>query len=198
MKKEKNDIDSLLQEWQKYIQRVKLAPNLSEEELMQIFTESEKMPSVPTPPLPPDPHPAPRLRYATATILIVVGGLLLLFLLNRGASHADAPLQAQHTAPANTDVTLPAAEPPSIPAAAPAQPHPVTPIAPRHTTVAETRTPLPATADTPQPQPAAPADTPCQPCNTTSLDNVQYNMLVCNSAPCDTQRYINQILIDLA
>ena len=124
---------------------------------------------------------------AVIALLLVVAGFLLLF---RGSPAPHDTLQSGLPEP-----SLPVAMPP---AAAPAAvPHAV----PRHVTVAkagtDARTPLSAPGDTPPSQPAAPADSLCQPCNTTSLDNVQYTAFYCNNETCDTQHYLFQIFVTL-
>ena len=44
MKKKKHEIDPWLREWEKYNQQANLASNLSDEELKQLFTVSQKLP----------------------------------------------------------------------------------------------------------------------------------------------------------
>lgn len=191
MKKKRHDIDPWLQEWERYNQQANLASNLSEETLKRLFTDSQKMPPVPIPPLPPDPHHVPRFRFAAAIVLIVVGAVLLL--LSRSASDSDTPLQAQHATPAN--ITLPAAEPHSTPPAT----HSLS--TPRHVTVAKakikTDNPSSTAVDNPLPETATPSDPLSPPNSTFSTDNLQFVSLCCNSETCDTQRFLYQILAAL-
>lgn len=189
MKKKKNDIDAWLQEWEKNNQRANLAPSLSEEELQQLFSNSQKLPSVSIPPLPPDTHTTPRLRYAAVIALIVVGTVLLL--INLATSGADTPLQTQLAPPAYTVDTLPATEPHSITLASP------TPASPHHAAVAKADISSPSAHDNPLSEPIVPADTLCPNRHTISIDNIQYTALYCNNETCDTQRYLFQVYVDL-
>ena len=189
-KKEHNN-DPWLQAWENYNRQAKLSSSPTEEELMRLFTESQNLPPVPVPPLPESAHPSPWLRFAAVIVLIVMGALL--FLLNRGASDAGTPLQAQLVAPADADITLPEAAPTLTP------PSPPSPASPRRHTVAEAvinddSGSLPVAAES---LPVAPADSLCPPANTISLDNAQFTALYCNNETCDTQRYLFHVFVNL-
>lgn len=157
------------------------------------YAESCQQPSPPVPPL----VAACRMvgvRLAAAiaiALLLVVAGFLLLF---RGSPDPHDTLQACLPEPSLPVATSPAAAPVAVP-------HAVSRTSPRHVTVAkagtDARTSLPATGDTQLSQPAAPADIPCQPCNTTLPDNVQFTALYCNNETCDTQRYLFHVFVNL-
>ena len=151
------------------------------------YAESCQQPSPPVPPLVAARRMVGVRLAAVIALLLVVAGFLLLF---RGSPAPHDTLQAGLPEPSLPVATPPAAAPVAVPHAVP-----------RHVTVAkagtDARTPLPATGDTPLSQPAAPADSLCQPCTTISFDNVQYTALYCNNETCDTQNYLYQVFVTL-
>ncbi len=191
MKEKAPYTNPLPQSLEDYLQKVANTPGLSDEELESIYSSCEHLAPIPIPPLPPEPKSRPSY-WLVAALLIPLG--LLIFLLWQPA-HPDGSMQA-------------GIQPESIPAKTSAATAPSPEVPPAR--------PLHATADIPRPQhailspspdatalpqhetePAEPADTPCQHCNTTSLDNVQYTALYCNNETCDTHRYLYQVFVAL-